>query len=253
MGSALAEVISKKAGYELLICDKDAKREKEIAAAIGGRAAKAQTVARECDYIFIAVKPYAVGELLEGIGKELSENSEAVIISMAAAVSIGAIEAHLPAKMAVIRIMPNTPVKVGEGVVAFSKNKFTTERDTEYFLDFMSGCGIVEELPEGLIDAESALAGCGPAFAYMFIEALSDGAVRCGLPRAQAIEYAAATLKGAAEMVLTTGSHPGALKDAVCSPGGSTIEGVLTLEAGGFRSSAAEAVVAAYEKTKKMC
>ena len=148
--------------------------------------------------------------------------------------------------------MPNTPVKVGMGVIAWCASERITEADEESFLSAMTPCGLVDKLPENLIDAECAVAGCGPAFAYMFIEALADGAVTCGLPRDKAILYAAETLKGAAEMVAATGEHPEALKDAVCSPGGATIEGVRALENGGLRAACIDAVVNAYEKTKKL-
>ena len=112
--------------------------------------------------------------------------------------------------------------------------------------------GILDPLEERLIDAGSAISGSGPAYVYLFIEALADGAVACGIPRAKAMEYAAATVIGAGEMVLQTHQHPGALKDAVCSPGGSTIAGIRALEAGGFRSAAMEAVVATYLRNKEL-
>ena len=107
-------------------------------------------------------------------------------------------------------------------------------------------------IEERLIDAASAVSGCGPAFAYMFAEALADGGVACGLPRAQALKFAAGMLEGAAEMILESGKHPGELKDAVCSPGGTTIQGVRTLEENGFRGAVMDAVIAAYEKTLKL-
>ena len=116
----------------------------------------------------------------------------------------------------------------------------------------MRHSGRLDELEERLMDAASALSGCGPAYMYMFAEALADGAVACGIPRAKAMEYAAATMEGAARMVLETGLHPGALKDAVCSPGGSTIAGVRALEQHGFRGAAMDCVAAAYEKNKTL-
>ena len=126
------------------------------------------------------------------------------------------------------------------------------EDEIDVFRNVMAGAGVLDFVDEGLIDAGSAVAGCGPAFAAMLIEALADGGVACGLPRAKAQLYAAQMLLGTAALALETGKHPGALKDAVCSPGGSTIQGVRALEAAGFRGAALEAVVAAYEKTLEL-
>ena len=148
----------------------------------------------------------------------------------------------------VIRIMPNTPAAIGEGMILYCAEGVETEEKTA-FVDVMQAAGSFDELSESLIDAGSAVSGCGPAFVYPFIEAMADGAVACGLPRAKAQRYAAQTLVGAAKLVLESGDHPGALKDAVCSPGGSTIQGVRALEQNGFRSAVVEAVIAAYEKT----
>ena len=120
------------------------------------------------------------------------------------------------------------------------------------FTSALSGAGVLDRLEERLIDAGSAVAGCGPAFACLLLEALADGGVSCGLPRQKALLYAAQMLKGTAALQLATGSHPGALKDAVCSPGGATIQGVRVLEEGGFRAAAMEAVISAYEKTLKL-
>ena len=150
----------------------------------------------------------------------------------------------------VIRIMPNTPVAVGEGMTQYCCNAQVSRQTVQEFLQDMRYSGHLDELEERLIDAASALSGCGPAYMYLFIEALADGAVACGIPRGKAMEYAAATMAGAAQMVLTTGLHPGALKDAVCSPGGSTIAGVRVLEQHGFRGAAMDCVAAAYEKNK---
>jgi pyrroline-5-carboxylate reductase len=125
-----------------------------------------------------------------------------------------------------------------------------TDRERQAFVEVMSECGRLDMLDERFIDAASAISGCGPAFVYMFAEALADGGVTCGLPRDKAMLYAAEMIRGAAGMILATGKHPGVLKDEVCSPGGSTIEGVRTLEEGAFRGVTADAVVSAYEKTK---
>ena len=120
------------------------------------------------------------------------------------------------------------------------------------FLEAMAPAGRLDEIPENLIDAASGVSGCGPAWACQFLEALADGGVACGLPRVKALEYAAQMMLGTAKMVLESGVHPGALKDAVCSPGGSTIQGVRTLEQHGFRGAVMDAVIAAFEKNKEM-
>ena len=152
----------------------------------------------------------------------------------------------------VIRIMPNTPAAIGKGMMLRCNNAFVSDTALRDFDRIMSASGRVDEIPEKLIDAASAVSGCGPAFVYMFIEALADGGVMSGLSRDKAMLYAAETLIGAAEVVKQTGRHPGALKDAVCSPGGSTIEGVKALEDGKMRGTVSSAVVASYEKTLKL-
>ncbi len=144
--------------------------------------------------------------------------------------------------------MPNMPATVGKGMILYC-TVGTTEEQTQGFTAALAHAGRLCAIPESRIDAASAVSGCGPAFVYLFIEALADGGVECGLPRAEALEFAAQTVLGAAETVLQTGKHPGELKDAVCSPGGTTIAGVHALEDGAFRSLCMDAVRAAYEKT----
>jgi pyrroline-5-carboxylate reductase len=146
--------------------------------------------------------------------------------------------------------MPNTPVAYGEGMILYCASEEVGDETLAKFRDFMKYAGELDMIPERLIDAGSAVSGCGPAFVYMFIEALADGGVAAGLPREAAMKYAAETVKGAAVTVLRSGKHPGELKDAVCSPGGSTIEGVRALEQAGFRSAVMDAVIASYEKNK---
>ena len=152
----------------------------------------------------------------------------------------------------VIRIMPNMPAAVGEGVIFYACSENCEKADVEAFLSYMAPAGRLFALEERLQDAGSAVAGCGPAFAAMFLEALADGGVACGLPRADAVRYAAQMMLRTAKMVLDTGEHPGALKDRVCSPGGSTIQGVRALETAGMRGAVFNAVIAAYEKNRDL-
>ena len=251
MGGAIASAVSRFEGAELYLAD--ASEEKCMALSEKTRATPCtnKRIAAECAFVFLGVKPGVVGFVLEEIKNEISSNPNAVVVTMAAGVAIRAIEQILP-RTKVIRIMPNTPVAVGCGMITWCKNELVTECDAENFLSVMSGAGMLDLVSEGYIDAATAVAGCGPAFVYMFAEAIADGGVRCGLPRDKAMDYATQTLIGAAEMIRKTGKHPGKLKDEVCSPGGSTIEGVHTLEDGAFRALAANAVIASFEKTKKL-
>ena len=148
--------------------------------------------------------------------------------------------------------MPNTAAAVGEGVILYCANENVTEEELSQVAAALSPAGLVDKIEESKIDAAAALSGCGPAFVDLFVEALADGAVSCGLSRDKAVLYAARTVSGAAKTVYATGRNPAELKDAVCSPGGTTIQGVRALEKGGFRSATMEAVIAAYNKTKDL-
>lgn len=209
------------------------------------------TLVKESEYIFIGVKPQMLAELFSDIAPLFAE-CDPVIVSMAAGTSIEKLCSLSGKEMPVIRIMPNTPALIGEGVLLYCSNEAVDENQVDYFVKAMSGAGLLDKIDENKIDAASAVSGCGPAFAYMFIEALADGAVECGVPRDKAMMYAAKMLSGSADMVLQTGNHPGALKDAVCSPGGTTIAGVHALEDGGFRSAAMNAVTSAYKRTLEL-
>ncbi|MBO4769269.1 MAG: pyrroline-5-carboxylate reductase [Clostridia bacterium] len=248
MGSILAGVVSE-AGFPLLISDRDRQKADDLAGRYGGRTAENSEVAAECRYIFLAVKPQVLDEVLREISGVLTERQDRfTVVSMAAGVSTRHIASLLGEQTPIIRIMPNTPAGVREGMILFCLSN-ATDADVGGFREIMSAAGRLDRIPEGLIDAGSALSGCGPAFVYMFIEALADGAVCCGLPRDRALLYAAQTVRGAATTVLETSEHPGKLKDDVCSPGGTTIDGVHALENGAFRSSVMNAVVSSYEKT----
>ena len=249
MGGAIARALRKKTA-DIMISD-PSPLAFDTANELGCECVSNETLVNSCDRIFLAVKPQMMEKVLLPLQPLLAVRKP-LIITIAAGLSISKIESFIGVELPVIRIMPNTPVMVGKGMIQYCHNDLVTEEDIKSFLDDMCYAGRIDQIPESLIDAASALSGCGPAFMYMFVEALADGAVACGLPRAKAQEYAAATMAGAAQMLLETGKHPGELKDAVCSPGGSTIVGVKTLEENGFRSAAIECVVNAYNKSKQL-
>lgn len=254
MGSALCSAAIKAVGNkDIYVSDFLPEKAKEFCDATGANVSSNEEIAKDCDYIFLGVKPQVMDKTIDEINHIWKNRvTDFTVVTMAAGLSIDTVEKMIGASVPVIRIMPNTPCKVGEGTVLYTTNEKVSALKAEAFEKILSKCGTVDRIPENLIDAASAVSGCGPAFVYLFIEALADGGVLCGLPRDKALSYAAQTVKGAAEMVLQTNMHPGALKDAVCSPGGTTIEGVKALEDGGFRANAMEAVVAAYEKTLKL-
>mmetsp|Transcript_40006 Transcript_40006/g.96539 ORF Transcript_40006/g.96539 Transcript_40006/m.96539 type:complete len:249 (-) Transcript_40006:211-957(-) len=180
------------------------------------------------DAVIIAVKPFVVADVCQDIAKV---NSDAVIISIAAGVTLDFLQSKLPGRR-VVRVMPNTPCLVGEAASGFALGTACTDNDRKIVESIFGSVGVAKEIKEVLLNAVTGLSGSGPAYVYQFIEALADGGVRSGLPRAAALELAAQTVKGAAEMVLQTGTHPGQLKDNVTSPGGTTIAGVEALERG---------------------
>ncbi len=250
MGGALAVAACKRRA-DILLADHDASKAEALAAQCGCAAGDNAAVAQQCRYIFLGVKPQVLGSVLAELKPLLAAREERfVLISMAAGVMVERIGDLLGATYPIIRIMPNTPAAIGEGMILYTANEAVTAAEEADFVELMKAAGTFDRLPEKLIDAGSALSGCGPAFVYLFIEALADGAVECGLPRDKALRYAAQTVSGAAQMVLTDGRHPGELKDAVCSPGGSTIVGVHALEDGAFRGAVMGAVQASFERTK---
>lgn len=254
MGGALARAAARKLPPEAILLSN---RTPEKAAALAeelkcGHAAP-HRAAEQGKYIFLGVKPQMMGDLLAEIGPVLARRRDRfLLVTMAAGLTMERIAAMAGGDYPVIRIMPNTPCAVGEGVILCDANERVTEEELTEFMDDMSGAGVVDRLEERLIDAGSAVSGCGPAFVCLLLEALADGGVACGLPRRKALLYAAQMVRGTAALQLATGEHPGAMKDAVCSPGGTTIAGVRTLEERGFRSAAMDAVIAAVEKTKEL-
>lgn len=217
----------------------------------GGTAAASNLdVVKNARVIFLSVKPDQVATVLGDVGKNFS--AVHLLISIAAGVPIAKMEAALPANSRVIRVMPNTPALVGESASAYALGKSATAADGELAQKLFSSVGVAMQVKESLLDAVTGLSGSGPAYVYQFIEALSDGGVAAGLPRDVATRLAAQTVLGSARMVLETGVHPGALKDQVTSPGGTTIEGLHELEKGKLRGTVMSAVRAATEKSKKL-
>jgi pyrroline-5-carboxylate reductase len=207
-------------------------------------------VADSSDYLFLAVKPDQYSGVIEEVKNHLREN--AIVITIAAGVTLRSLGEQLGEKVKIVRTMPNTPSLVGEGMSALCPNDKVTEQEMAEVMELFRSFGQAEILDEYLMDAVPAVSGSSPAYAFMFIEALADGAVKQGIPRDKAYKMAAQALLGAAKMVLETGSHPGELKDAVCSPGGATIEAVSTLERTGFRASVLAAMESCYKKSANM-
>lgn len=188
--------------------------------------------------------------MIAEIKGEITEDK--LVISIAAGKSMDWITKEFGRDVKLIRCMPNTPALVGEGCTAVCSNSFVKEEDEAFCLKLMGSFGKAILIPERLMDAAGAVGGSSPAFVFMFIEAMADGAVAAGMPRKQAYEFAAQSVLGSAKMVLETGMHPGDLKDMVCSPGGTTIEGVKELEEKGMRAAVMGAIEACVEKSKRL-
>ena len=255
MGGALARAAAKNVpADQMLLCDKARHMARALADDLRCAVGNTDDAAGKSDYIFLGVKPQMLRELMTNIAPVLARRSDHfVLVSMAAGVTISQICEMAGKEYPVIRIMPNIPCAVGEGMILFDTNDLVTPDDLSAFLRYMSGAGMLDQLDEHLIDAGSAVSGCGPAFVSLFIEALADGGVTCGLPRQKAMMYARQMVAGSARLLAgSTFPHPGSLKDAVCSPGGSTIEGVRVLEQQAFRGAVTDAVVAAFQRTKEL-
>ena len=268
MGFALMKSIAAVMGGESIgFTDIDAEKVRVTAAALGtGVYGSNVEAAGEGSFIFLAVKPQALAGVLAEIApvvrKRLAEGNAPVLVSMAAGWPISQIQAVLadgavPAKdtavkAPVARIMPNTPALIAKGLIAFAASPELTYEKAAELETMLKGAGIVDRVDESYLNAVTGLSGSGPAFVYLFIEALADGGVLAGLPREKALLYAAQTVLGSAAMVLETGEHPGELKDTVCSPGGTTIAGIAALEAGAFRSTVIQAVKAAWQRAGEL-
>ena len=237
---------------QFILADQAPEKAKSLADELGCKtAASNQQAAEQADLILLCVKPQTVGPVLEELAPVLRDTQK-TLCSILAGVTIQTIRAGLGAPAhPVVRIMPNTPALIGKGQMLLTADQVSEEAKAD-ILTLLAPCGVSVWLPESFFDQGTALSGSSPAFVYLFIDAMADAGVEAGLPRTEAVELAARAVYGAAAMVLETGDHPSALKDMVCSPGGSTIAGVAALEESGFRKSVMSAVRATYLRSKAL-
>lgn len=205
---------------------------------------------KDVDLVLIAVKPQGLNAALEGLDQILTKDQ--LIVSIAAGQSLQRLASLVGSEKKIVRVMPNTPALVGEGISAWCANEHVTEEDKETVRKVLTSFGEAEEVPESLMGVVTSVSGSSPAYVFAFIEAMADAAVLDGMPRAKAYHFAAQTVLGSAKMVLETGKHPAELKDMVCSPAGTTIAGMAALERGGFRGTVIDAVHAATEKAERI-
>lgn len=254
MATALAKGLCA-AGFtsadKIIASDVVAGARKHFAEACGGAITESNSeVVSKSEIVILAVKPQQMKDVLAELAPQLKPTH--LVISIAAGVPLETMAAALGKERRIIRVMPNTPCLVGLSASAFCLGGAATAEDGKLVERLLSSVGIAFQLPEHLLDTVTGLSGSGPAFVYVMIEALADGGVKMGLPRDTALKLAAQTVLGSAKMVLETGEHPGALKDAVASPGGTTIAGLHALETGGLRGTLINAVEAATLRSREL-
>ena len=254
MGASLAEAVAKEVdAQDLLLVNRSPQKVQEFISQYGGTASDLEQVFQEAEVIFLGVKPYQICPLLEEYQGILAQRSNLLLVSMAAGLELEKMADVIQnGQLGLIRIMPNTPVAIGQGVISLARSQAVTDQQIAQVKQLLAGAGALYEIEEKLMDPATAVAGCGPAFVYQMIEAMTDAGVGLGLTREQALQMAAQTFQGASQMVLETGEHPARLRDAVCSPGGSTIAGVNRLEQVGLRGDIIAGVEAAYKRTQEM-
>ena len=252
MGGAMLRQMLKAgifAPEEVIISDKNPSLRAQLKSELGVNVTYQNAEAAAAPVLLLAVKP----QFIQAVGREIADavKPDALIISIVAGYDLSMLHALLNNETAhIIRVMPNTPAMVGEGVLAACRGEHVTDEEWGFGMKLLSCMGMAEEMPERLMDAVTGLSGSSPAFVFLFLEALADAGVRGGLPRVTAQRFAAQTVLGSAKLALETGKHPGELKDMVTSPAGTTIEGVAALEKNAFRSAVMEAVQAAIQKSK---
>ena len=254
MGGALAQAVCKVADpRRVLLSNRTRAKAEALAGHLGCAVGTNEEAAAQCKYIFLGVKPQMMAETLAPLQAILRARQDPfVLVSMAAGLTMEKIAALAGGDYPVIRIMPNTPCAVGAGLTNYTASAAVSQGDLEQFLHYMSASGTLDPLDESLFEAATAIAGCGGAYILQIMEGLADGGVACGLPRSKALLYAAQMIEGTGRLALETGLHPGILKDQVCSPGGSTIQGVRVLEERGVRGAMMDAAIAAWQRGKEL-
>jgi pyrroline-5-carboxylate reductase len=239
------------AAHRIVASDASADRLEHLRARHGIRTTGSnRTLVGDCDVLVLGVKPQIVDQVLSEVGSDIRGSQ--LVVSIAAGVTIAALESRLPSGSRVVRAMPNSPATVQAGATALAAGSHAREDDQRVARELFESVGRVVILSEGLLDAVTGLSGSGPAYVMVIIEALADGGVKAGLPRDTALLLAAQTLLGSAKLVLETGEHPARLKDMVASPGGTTIAGLHMLERGGIRSTLIDAVEAASKRAREL-
>jgi pyrroline-5-carboxylate reductase len=240
------------AAADVIGCDPYEKsREAFASATAAGVTADMDAVVAASEVILLCTKPHDIPAALANAA-QVAAGGQRLVISIAAGVTLAALESVAPENFRVIRTMPNTPALIGRGAAAFCLGSRATPADAATAQALLGAVGLAVEVPERLMDAVTGLSGSGPAYIYVVIDALADGGVRAGIPRADAVRLAAQTVLGAAAMVMETGEHPAVLKDMVTSPGGTTIAGLAVLEKQGLRSALIEAVGAATQRAAEL-
>ena len=254
MGSAIMKGVLKKVpGESIYVSDTNSERVAEFARVYGTISSTNEEISKICDFIFLGVKPQMMKDVLSPLSDVLKDRSGSpVLITMAAGLEISTIREFSSFNGQIIRIMPNLPVSVGEGMTLYATSENLTDNNKNEFLSFMSETGKLLPLPESLIDAGCSVSGCGPAFVCLFIEALTDAGVKCGLSSSIATTLAVQTLLGTSLHLRETSTEAEALRNAVCSPGGSTIKGVESLKESGLSEIVAKAIDASFRRNKEL-
>ncbi len=253
MGSALVRglVNSGTPAGSIVMCDAVSSAVETLVSELGVLAADSSAeLAVQSDVIILAVKPQHIPAVLLTAAESIDDRK--LVISIAAGVTTAYLEEKLTCGGRTVRVMPNTPLQIGKGASAYAMGSKATPDDAAFVAGLLSRFGVAVEVEEEMMDAVTGLSGSGPAYVYLLIEALVEGAVNMGIPKATSLQLAAQTVMGAGAMVLETGTDPEALRQAVMSPGGTTVEGLKVLDQAGFKAAVIDAVRAATERSRKL-